>query len=94
MKMINKKTGEAVYFNPIRKNGKDAWIIQGIGPTVVIGRDRQKLKSRTFAQYPQRFAYAVFFPLEKTTLHGQGGICLPSPKLTATVGPFTGRTGA
>ena len=39
MKMINKKTGEAVYFNPIRKNGKDAWIIQGIGSTVVIGRD-------------------------------------------------------
>ena len=31
MKMINKTTGEAVYFNPIRKNGKDAWIIQGIG---------------------------------------------------------------
>ena len=29
MKMINKTTGEAVYFNPIRKNGKDAWIIQG-----------------------------------------------------------------
>lgn len=25
MKMINKKSGEAVYFNPIRKNGKDAW---------------------------------------------------------------------
>ena len=50
MKMINKASGEAVYFNPIRKNGKDAWIIQGIGSTVVIGRDRQKLKSRTFTQ--------------------------------------------
>ena len=57
MKMINKKSGEAVYFNPIRKNGKDAWIIQGIGSTVVIGRDRQKLKSRTFAQYAQAEAY-------------------------------------
>ena len=50
-------TGEAVYFNPIRKNGKDAWIIQGIGSTMVIGRDRQKLKSRTFTQYPQAEFY-------------------------------------
>ena len=53
MKMINKASGEAVYFNPIKKHGKDAWIIQGIGATVVIGRDRQKLKSRTFTQYPR-----------------------------------------
>ena len=57
MKMINKATGEAVYLNPIRKNGKDAWIIQGIGSTMVIGRDRQKLKSRTFTQYAQAEAY-------------------------------------
>ena len=57
MKMINKKSGEAVYFNPIRKNGKDAWIIQGIGSTVVIGRDRQKRKSRVFTQYHQAEAY-------------------------------------
>ena len=41
MKMINKTTGEAVYFNPIRKNGKDAWIIQGIGSTALIRRGRQ-----------------------------------------------------
>ena len=27
MHMINDK-GEAVYFNPIRKNGKDQWLIQ------------------------------------------------------------------
>ena len=57
MKMINKKSGEAVYFNPIRKNGKDAWIIQGIGSTVVIGRDRQRRKSRIFTQYAQAEAY-------------------------------------
>ena len=30
MKMINKKSGEAVYFNPVRKAGKDVWVIQGI----------------------------------------------------------------
>lgn len=57
MKMINKATGEAVYFNPITKRGKDAWIIQSIGDTVVIGRDRQKKKSRTFTQYAQATAY-------------------------------------
>ena len=57
MKMINRATGEAVYFNPIRKNGKDAWIIQGIGSTVVIGRDRQKKKSRIFTQEAQAEAY-------------------------------------
>ena len=57
MKMVNKGTGEAVYFNPITKRGKEAWIIQGIGSTVVIGRDRQKKKSRTFTQYAQAEAY-------------------------------------
>lgn len=56
MKMMNDK-GEAVYFNPITKNGKDCWIIQGIGSTVVIGRDRQKRKSRTFKQEQQATAY-------------------------------------
>ena len=56
MKMANEK-GEAVYFNPITKNGKDCWIIQGIGSTVVIGRDRQKRKSRTFTQERQAAAY-------------------------------------
>ena len=56
MKMVNEK-GEAVYFSPITKNGKDCWIIQGIGSTVVIGRDRQKRKSRTFTQERQAAAY-------------------------------------
>ena len=57
MKMINKKSGEAVYFNPVTKNGKEGWLIQGIGGTLVIGRDRQKHKSRIFAQYAQAEAY-------------------------------------
>ena len=67
MKMINKATGEAVYFNPIRKNGKDAWIIQGIGSTMVIGRDRQKLKPRTFTQYAQAAAYLKRHGFESET---------------------------
>lgn len=56
MKLVNDK-GEAVYYNPVVKNGKDQYIIKGIGDTVVIGRDRQKLKSRTFTQERQAAAY-------------------------------------
>lgn len=67
VKMINKASGEAVYFNLIRKNGKDVWIIQGIGATVVIGRDRQKLKSRTFTQYSQAEAYLKRHGFESET---------------------------
>lgn len=56
MHMVNDK-GEAVYFNPVHKNGKDLWVIKGIGSTVVIGRDRQRRKSRTFTQEPQAAKY-------------------------------------
>lgn len=57
MKLVNKSTGEAVYFNPITKNGKDCWLVQGIGDTLVIGRDRQKRKSRIFTQEAQADRY-------------------------------------
>ena len=33
MHMINDK-GDAVYFNYVRKNNKDYWVVKGIGPTV------------------------------------------------------------
>lgn len=56
MKMVNEK-GEAVYYNLVNKNGKDQYIIKGIGDTVVIGRDRQKLKSRTFSKEAQAQSY-------------------------------------
>ncbi len=57
MKMVHKTTGEAVYVTMVTKAGKDVWLIQGIGDTVVIGRDRQKRKSRAFAQYHQAERY-------------------------------------
>lgn len=57
MKMVNKATGEALYFNMVTKAGKDVWLLQGIGSTVVIGRDRQRRKSRVFSQYSQAEAY-------------------------------------
>ena len=76
MKMVNAK-GEAVYFNRAWKHGKETWVVQGIGETLVIGRDRQKRRSRTFTQLPQAEKYlarmgfkaapgALIFPTEKT----------------------------
>lgn len=56
MHMINGK-GEAVYYNYVHKNGKDQWVIKGIGSTVVFGRDRQRRKSRTFTQERQAKRY-------------------------------------
>lgn len=49
--------GEAVYFNRAWKHGKETWVVQGIGETLVIGRDRQKRRSRTFTQLPQAEKY-------------------------------------
>lgn len=59
MKLINKATGEAVYYNPVTKNGKDYWLVKGIGSTVIIGRDRQKRKSRAFTQEAQAEKYLL-----------------------------------
>lgn len=47
MHMVNDK-GEAIYYNLVRKNNKDYWLVQGIGSTVVYGRDRERRKSRHF----------------------------------------------
>ena len=56
MKMMNEK-GEAVYYNLVTKNGKDVYVVQGIGSTLVLGRDRQKRRSRAFTQEAQACAY-------------------------------------
>ena len=57
MARLENDQGGAVYFNPITKHGKDAWVIKGIGDTVIIGRDRQRKKSPIFTQYAQAEAY-------------------------------------
>lgn len=54
--MANDK-GEAIYFNGVEKNGRFVWVLQGIGDTVIIGRDKQRLKSRTFTNEAQAWAY-------------------------------------
>ncbi len=55
-RMKNDK-GEELYFNDATKNGKQVWVLKGIGDTLIIGRDRQKRKSRIFTQYAQAEAY-------------------------------------
>ncbi len=49
MKLVN-EAGEAVYYNLVVKRGQERYIIQAASGQVIRGRDRQKLKSRTFAQ--------------------------------------------
>lgn len=57
MARLENDQGGAVYFNPILKHGKEAWVIKGIGDTVILGRDRQRKKSRIFTQYARAEAY-------------------------------------
>ncbi len=56
MHMVNAK-GEAVYYNMVTKNGKDQFVIKGIGSTVILDRDRQRRKSRSFTQQHQAEQY-------------------------------------
>ena len=56
MKMAN-DNGEAVYVNWVTKHGKDYLSVQGIGDTKVIGRDRQKRRSRLFEREKDAYAY-------------------------------------
>lgn len=56
MRMEN-KSGEAVYYNVVEKGGKLQFVIKAASGQVITGRDRQKLKSRTFAQEHQAAAW-------------------------------------
>ena len=56
MKMINAK-GESIYYNVVEKGGKIQYVMKGIGDTVILGRDRQKRKSRIFTQEAQAEAF-------------------------------------
>lgn len=62
MKLVNTTTGEAVYYNIVSKgrkgdDNKIRYVIKGIGETMVLGRDRQKKKSRIFSQQAQAERY-------------------------------------
>lgn len=56
MKYYNPQ-GQAVYVNNVIKHGRDRWQIQAASGQTLPGRDRQKLKSRTFAQEHQAMAW-------------------------------------
>lgn len=57
MKLINPQ-GEAVYYNVVEKRGKLRYVVAAAdGATIVLGRDRQHRKSRTFAQQHQAQAW-------------------------------------
>lgn len=56
MKLIN-ASGEAVYYNCVMKHDKVRYQIQAASGQAITGRDRQKRKSRTFAQEHQAAAW-------------------------------------
>lgn len=56
MKMVN-EAGEIVYYNCVTKHGKIRYQVQAASGQVITGRDRQKRKSRTFAQEHQAAAW-------------------------------------
>ncbi|MDE6455276.1 MAG: hypothetical protein K2L38_05095 [Dysosmobacter sp.] len=51
------EAGQVIYYNPVEKHGRVRWVIQAASGQVITGRDRQKLKSRTFAQEHQADAW-------------------------------------
>ena len=56
MKLINDQ-GQKVYLNCVDKHGRVRWQIQAASGQTLPGRDRQRLKSRTFAQIHQAKRY-------------------------------------
>lgn len=56
MKMVNPQ-GEAVYYNLVEKHGKMRYVVVAASGQVILGRDRQKARSRTFAQEHQAEAW-------------------------------------
>ena len=56
MRMVN-DAGEAVYYNLVMKHEKVRYQVQAASGQVIMGRDRQKRKSRTFTQEHQAEAW-------------------------------------
>lgn len=56
MRMENER-GEAIYYNVVEKHGKVRYQVQAASGQAIEGRDRQKRKSRTFAQEHQAQAW-------------------------------------
>ncbi|PWL75891.1 MAG: hypothetical protein DBY24_10405 [Prevotellaceae bacterium] len=56
MKLSNEQ-GQAVYYNIVTKGGQIRFIVQAASGQTIPGRDREKLKSRTFSQGYQAEAF-------------------------------------
>lgn len=56
MKLVN-EAGQAVYYNVVEKRGELRYIVLAASGQVILGRDRQKRKSRTFTQEHQARAW-------------------------------------
>lgn len=56
MKLVN-SIGEAVYYNPAVKHGKPCYVVVAISGQKILGRDKQKRKSRTFVHEYQAEAW-------------------------------------
>lgn len=56
MKMINGQ-GQAIYYNVVEKRGKIRYIVLAASGQAILGRDREKLNSRTFSQEHQAEAW-------------------------------------
>lgn len=56
MKMVN-DAGQAIYYNPVEKGGKLRFVIAAASGQDILGRDRQRRKSRTFTQEHQAAAW-------------------------------------
>lgn len=56
MKLANEQ-GQAVYYNVVTKGGQVRYVVQAASGQTIPGRDREKLKSRTFSQEHQAEAF-------------------------------------
>lgn len=56
MRMQNER-GEVIYYNVVTKHDKVRYQIQAASGQAIVGRDRQKLKSRSFTHEHQAEAW-------------------------------------
>ena len=56
MRMVNEQ-GERIYYNLVEKHGQIRYVVQAISGQAIMGRDRQKRKTRTFTHEHQAEAW-------------------------------------
>lgn len=56
MRMVNEQ-GQAVYYNDVVKHGRLRFVVKAASGQFILGRDREKLRSRTFTQEHQAKAW-------------------------------------